>query len=60
VGPSEEEEEGIGIASDIVKVQGEDPDTQGYLRGDRVRRGVGDLASWVCPPWLARNQTPGP
>ena len=25
--------------SDVVKVQGEDPDTPGYLRGDRVRLG---------------------
>ena len=34
LGPFEEEEEGpgIGIASDIVKVQGEDPATPGYLR----------------------------
>jgi len=39
VGPFEEEEEGTGVASDVVKVQGEDPDTQGYLREDRVRLG---------------------
>jgi len=39
VGPFEEEEEGTGIASDLVKVEGEDPDTPGYLRGDRVRLG---------------------
>jgi len=39
LGPFEEEdsEEGTGVASDVVKVQGEDPDTPGYLRGDRVR-----------------------
>jgi len=37
VGPFEEEEEGTGVASDVVKVEGEDPDTPGYLRGDRVR-----------------------
>ena len=37
VGPFEEEEEGIGVASDVVKAEGEDPDTPGYLRGDRVR-----------------------
>ena len=46
MGPFEEEEEGIGIASDVVKVKGEDPDTPGYLslvRGDRVRMDVGDL-----------------
>jgi len=39
VGPFEGEEEGTGVASDVVKVQGEDPDTPGYLRGDRVRLG---------------------
>jgi len=39
VGPFEEEEKGIGTASDVVKVKGEDPDTPGYLRGDRVRLG---------------------
>ena len=39
VGPFEEKEEGTGVASDVVKVQGEDPDTPGYLRGDRVKLG---------------------
>ena len=39
VGPFEEEEEGINVTSDVVKVKGEVPDTQGYLRGDRVRLG---------------------
>ena len=39
MGPFEEEEEGTGVASDVVKVKGEDPDTPGYLRGDRVRLG---------------------
>ena len=39
VGPFEEEKEGIGVASDVVKAEGEDPDTLGYLRGDRVRLG---------------------
>jgi len=39
VGPFEEEEEGTDVASDVVKVQGEDPDTPGYLRGHRVRLG---------------------
>jgi len=37
VGPFEEEEEETGIASDEVKVEGEHPDTPGYLRGDKVR-----------------------
>jgi len=31
VGPFEEEEEAIGIVSDVVKVQGEDPATPGLL-----------------------------
>jgi len=39
VGPFEEEQEGTGVASDVVEVQGEDLDTPGYLRGDRVRLG---------------------
>jgi len=38
-GPFEEEGGGISVTSDEVKVQGEDPDTPGYLRGDRVRLG---------------------
>ena len=39
MGPLEEEEEGTGVASDVVKMQGEDPDIPGYLRGDRVMLG---------------------
>jgi len=39
VSPFEEEEEGTSVASDVVMVKGEDPDTPGYLRGDRVRLG---------------------
>ena len=31
VGPFEEEEEGTGITSDVVKVEGEDPATPGLL-----------------------------
>jgi len=31
VGPFEEEEEGTSIASDVVKVKGEDPATPGPL-----------------------------
>ena len=55
VGPFEEEEAGIGITSDVVKVKGEDQDTPGYLKGDRVRRrfrivGASPLArSWSNP-----------
>jgi len=37
LGLFEEEEEGIGVASDVVKKQGEDPATPGSLRGDRVK-----------------------
>ena len=29
VGPFEEEEKGIGVVSDVVKAEGEDPDTPG-------------------------------
>ena len=32
VGPFEEEEEGTGIVSDVVNVQGEDPATTGQYR----------------------------
>ena len=39
MGPFEKEEEGTGAASDVVKVEGEDPETPGYLNGDRVRLG---------------------
>jgi len=31
VGPFEEEEEGTGVPSDVVKVKGEDPATPGLL-----------------------------
>jgi len=31
VGPFEEEKEGTGVASDVVKVEGEDPGTLGPL-----------------------------
>ena len=31
VGPFEEEEEGTGMTSDVVKVKGEDPATPGLL-----------------------------
>ena len=41
----EEEEEGIVIASDVVKVKGGDLDTPDYLRRDRasLRKDVGDF-----------------
>jgi len=37
LGQIEEEEEGMGIASDVVKVQGEDPATPGCLRSVDTR-----------------------
>jgi len=37
LGLFEEEEEGICVSSDVVKVQGEDPATPGCLREVRVR-----------------------
>ena len=49
LGPFEEEEKGISIASDVVKMQGEDPDTPGYLRGDGARGEVGGFKSWMRP-----------
>ena len=48
------------IASDVVKVEGEDPAPPGCLREDRVKWYVGDSQSWVRIPWLAREETPGP
>ena len=38
VGLFEEEEEGTGIASDVVKVEGEDPATPGCLRSVDTRK----------------------
>ena len=40
VGLFEKEEEGRGITSDVVKVEGEDPATPSFLREDTVRRCV--------------------
>ena len=48
MGPFEEEEEGICMASDVVKVEGDDPVTPGSLSGETARRYVGDDSqSWV-------------
>jgi len=38
LGPFDEEEEGIGIASDVVKVKGEDPATPDYYLRSVVMR----------------------
>ena len=37
VGPFEEEEEGTGVASDVVKVEGEDPATPGPQKRNDTR-----------------------
>ena len=42
LGPFEEEEEEIGIASDVVKVEGEDPATPRLMMGELVQGG-GDV-----------------
>jgi len=52
------EEEGISSASDVIKVESEDPDSPSYLSGGRAKRYVRNFESWVRPPWLARG-TPG-
>ena len=61
VGPFEEEEEGISVDSDVVKAEGEDPDTLGY-RGNRLRLGR-RRSRIVVPwrfPWLAHDEALGP
>jgi len=73
VGQFEEEEEGTGIISEVVKpnnkVKSEDtpPDTPPVylsLRKDRVRRDVCNFQSWVRPPILMNRafhaRTPEP
>jgi len=45
LGLYKEEEEGIGIDSDVVKVKGEGSATPGCLREVRVRWRVGDSQS---------------
>ena len=65
-GPFEQEDEGINVTSDIVKVQGEDPDTPGYLRGGRARLGrrrsrivgASPLARSRWSPWTVHNDSP--
>jgi len=59
VGPFEEEEEGIGVASDVVKAEGEDLDTPGYLRGDRVRLGRRRSRIVGASPFAHSRWSPG-
>jgi len=59
VGPFEEEEKGIIIASDVVKVQGEDLDTPEYLRGYRAR-GMSAIFNRWCVGLGSREEPPGP
>jgi len=56
----------MSIVSDVVKVEGEDPNTPGFLREVRVRWCVSDFGASVnrgyVLPWLARedSEIPGP
>jgi len=59
VSPFEEEEEGTGVASDVVKVEGEYPDTPGYLRGDRVRFGRRRSRIVGASPLCRSQKSPG-
>jgi len=55
VGLFEDEAEEIGVASDVVKTKGEDPETLGYLRRGRRRS-----QTRVRLPWLAHDEALGP
>jgi len=48
VGPFKEEEERTGVASDVIKVQGEDLDTPGYLRGGQGEVGMSAISDRGC------------
>jgi len=54
-GSVEEEEDGISIAINVVKVQSEDLATPSSLRKDRAKKYVGDSEWWLRAPWLARD-----
>ena len=47
VGPFEEEEEGISVDSDVVKAEGEDPDTLGF-KGEQVEVGTSAISDRGC------------
>ena len=57
--PFEEEEEGTCKASDSVKMEVEDPDTPGYLRGDRVRLGRWRSRIVGASPLARSRRSPG-
>ena len=50
VGRFEDEEEGIGITSDVVKMNGEDPDTPGY-QGGTGWGGMSAISDRGCVPF---------
>jgi len=50
LGPFQQQEEGIGIASDVVKVEGEDPATPGCLRSVDTSR-VGSPGTVTIPQY---------
>jgi len=50
VGPFEEEEEGTGVVSDVVKVEGEDPSTP----GPRSRNDPGTVT--IPQYWFNKNK----
>jgi len=56
----EKEEEGIGTASDVVKVKSQDPAPLGCLREDRARGTSAILNRGCLLPWYACEETPGP
>ena len=53
LGPFEEEEEGTSVASDVVKVEGEDPATPGPLK----RNESGTITQSACPLRTLRRGT---
>ena len=44
MGPFEEEEEGTGVVSDVVKVQSEDPATPGPLLRNNDRTAISSIS----------------
>jgi len=54
VSPFEEEEEGIGVASEVLKVEGEDPGHPRFSKGEQ-----GEVVRWRSISWV-RAQAPWP